>query len=67
MGDDHWALNLFTDMSSTSLEPSEEEYVSDQLQDLNHIDADRAECHGDVMPDAPAWLIRDKMQEILKM
>ena len=67
MGDDHWALDLFTDMSSTSLEPSEEEYVSNQLQDLTHIDTNRAECHGEVMPDALAWLNKDNMRQILKM
>ena len=54
-------------MSATSLELSEEEYVSGHLESAIDTDIDRAQCHGDVMPDAVAWLSKDNMQLLLKM
>lgn len=51
MGDDHWALHVFTDLSVTRLDPSEEE----------------AECYGEAMPDALAWLNKDNMLQVLKI
>ena len=67
MANDHWAREVFTDMSATSLEISEEEYVSDHLQSAIDTDVDRAQCHGAVMPDAVAWLNKDNMQLLLRM
>ena len=67
MANDHWARQVFTDMSATSLELSEDEYVSGHLESAIDTDIDRAQCHGDVMPDAVAWLSKDNMQLLLKM
>ena len=33
-GDDHWALDVFTEMSKTTLKPSKEKYVPSRLRDI---------------------------------